>query len=169
MKKQIGSFMSDLINSRIRKLGITLPPNPIPSANYVPYVRYGDLVQLAGVAPTENGVYAVVGKVGHSLDFADGVRAARICALNALSNLKNACGGDLDRVKKIMMVRGFVNASEGFMKVPQVMNGASDLFISIFGDEIGTHARTSIGCSTMPSRVAVELDCLVVIDADGLS
>lgn len=161
--------MSKVIDSRIQQLGIILPTKPIPSANYVPYVRYENLVQLAGVAPTENGEYAVVGKVGHSLDFADGVRAARLCALNALSNLREACGGDLDRVRKFMMVRGFVNASEGFMKVPQVMNGASDLFISVFGEKIGTHARTSIGCSTMPSRVAVELDCLVVIDAEGLN
>lgn len=161
--------MVDAIDSRIARLGITLPPQPVPSANYMPFVRHESLVQLAGVAPTENGEYAVVGKIGQSLDFADGVRAARLCALNAISNLKFACEGDLDRVQKIMMVRGFVNASEEFMRIPQVMNGASDLLISVFGEEIGTHARTSIGCSTMPSRVAVEIDCLVVINAEGLT
>lgn len=161
--------MSKTINSRLKKLGIELPPPSEPSANYIPFARADNLVQLAGVAPIENGQYAVVGKVGKSLDFADGVNAARICALNALSNLKLACGGELDRVKKIIMVRGFVNASERFYRVPQVMNGASDLLIAVFGEEIGRHARTSIGCATLPSGVAVELDCMVMIDSRGLN
>lgn len=161
--------MPGIICSRLKRLGIELPPPSEPTANYLPFARFNNLVQLAGVAPIENGRYTVVGKVGKSLDFADGVNAARICALNALSNLNLACGGDLDRVKKIMMVRGFVNASEDFYRVPQVMNGASDLLIAVFGEDVGTHARTSIGCATLPSGVAVEFDCMAVIDFSGLN
>ncbi len=159
--------MVGCVASRIKEHGIKLPRQPMPSANYIPYVRYGDVVQLAGVAPMENGQYSVVGKLGKNLSLESGVLAARTCGLNAISNLLAACCGDLDRVKKIIMVRGFVNATEDFFQVPQVMNGASDLFIDIFGQAIGSHARTSIGCSTLPNGVAVELDCLVVIDSDG--
>ena len=152
----------------MRQLNLVLPPQPVPAANYLPFVREGRLVQLAGVAPTQDGAYAVVGKVGRDLGLEDGRRAARICALNILANLKAACGGDLDRVRRFMMVRGFVNAAEDFAGVPLVVNGASDLIVDVFGLEIGRHARTSIGCATLPSRVAVEIDALVMIDDDGL-
>ncbi len=160
--------MTENINQRLKEQSILLPPPPVPSANYIPYVRHGNLVQLAGVAPTENGKYGVVGKVGSDLTLEDGVRAARLCALNAVTNLKMACNGDLGRDRQFMMIRGFVNATEDFDKVPKVMNGASDLILQIFGDEIGKHARTSIGCATLPSRVAVEIDCLVIIDGDKI-
>jgi enamine deaminase RidA (YjgF/YER057c/UK114 family) len=150
-------------------LGLVLPGRPTPAANYRSFVRDGRLVCLAGVAPTENGAYAVIGKVGKELDLEDGRRAARICALNMLANLKAACGGDLDRVHRIAMVRGFVNATEDFEQAPLVINGASDLLVEVFGAEIGAHARTSIGCATLPGRVAVEIDALVIIDDTGLS
>jgi enamine deaminase RidA (YjgF/YER057c/UK114 family) len=160
--------MNATVERRLREVGLTLPPQPVPAANYLPFAREGGLVQLAGVAPTEHGAYAVVGKIGRDLTLEDGQRAARLCALNMLANLRAACGGDLDRVRRVMMVRGFVNAAEDFEGVPLVMNGASDLIVEVFGPEIGRHARTSIGCATLPSRVAVEIDALVVIDSTGL-
>jgi enamine deaminase RidA (YjgF/YER057c/UK114 family) len=157
--------MSGRIAQRLIELQLVLPPPPAPVANYVPFVAEGHLVQIAGVAPTEAGSYAFVGKVGRELDLADGRRAARLCAINLLATLNSACNGDLDRVARFVMVRGFVNATEDFEDVPLVMNGASDLIVEVFGPEVGRHARTSIGCATLPSRVAVEIDALVSIES----
>jgi enamine deaminase RidA (YjgF/YER057c/UK114 family) len=141
--------MTGLVAQRLLDLQLTLPPPPLPVANYAPFVT--------------DGVYAVVGKVGKELDLAAGRRAARLCAINLLAALKNACEGDLDRVRRVVMLRGFVNAAEDFEDVPLVMNGASDLLVEVFGLEVGRHARTSIGCATLPGRVAVEIDALVSI------
>jgi enamine deaminase RidA (YjgF/YER057c/UK114 family) len=124
--------MDGTIARRLSELGLVLPPQPLPVANYLPFVREGRLVQIAGVAPTENGRYAVVGKLGRRLTLEDGRRAARLCALNILATLRAACGGDLDRVRRVMMVRGFVNAAEDFEDVPLVINGASDLIVEGF-------------------------------------
>jgi enamine deaminase RidA (YjgF/YER057c/UK114 family) len=158
--------MVGLVEQRLAELNVTLPRPPSPAANYLPFVRAGRLVQLAGVAPVKDGRYAVVGKLGRELDLDAGRRAARICALNAIASLNAACDGNLDRVAQFLMVRGFVNATEDFESVPAVINGASDLIIDIFGPAKGQHARTSIGCATLPGRVAVEIDALVLIDAD---
>ena len=159
--------MTGTVEHRMADLGLVLPPPPTPAANYVPFVRHGELVQLAGVAPSKDGRYVHVGKVGRDLTLEDGREAARLCALNLLANLRVACGGDLDRVRQVLMVRGFVNADEAFEQVPAVVDGASDLIAGVFGPEVGRHARTSIGCATMPGRVAVEIDALVVVDDRG--
>lgn len=159
------------IAQRLTELGITLPPSPPPAGAYLPYVRHDDLVQLAGVAPRRAGQqgYAYTGKIGRERSLEEGIDGARLCALSLLANLNAACGGDLDRVRRIMMVRGYVNAIDTFEEVPRVVNGASELFITVFGEKIGAHARTSIGCGTLPSQVTVEVDALVVIDAKGLT
>jgi enamine deaminase RidA (YjgF/YER057c/UK114 family) len=159
--------MNGRIARRLLELQLVLPPPPLPAANYVPYARLGHLVQVSGVAPTERGAYAFVGKVGRDLDLAAGRSAARLCALNLLATLASACEGDLDRVTRFVMVRGFVNATEDFEQVPLVINGASDLIVEVFGTDVGRHARTSIGCATLPGRVAVEVDALVSIDRGG--
>ena len=156
--------MSDGIDRRLEELDIILPSPPPPVANYQSFARVGSLVQLAGVAPVENGRHAVIGKVGRDLDIDAGRRAARLCALNLLANLRLACEGRLGRVSRILMVRGFVNAASSFERVPQVIDAASDLILSVFGPKIGHHARTSIGCATLPYRVAVEIDALVLLD-----
>lgn len=161
--------MQNVINGRLKERSIILPSPPTPSATYIPFIRHGNLVQLAGVAPKEDDQYAVIGKVGRELSVEDGIYAAQLCALNLLTNLQIACEGDLDRVLKFMMVRGFVNATDSFERVPEIINGASNLIIDIFGNKIGKHARTSIGCSSLPRGVAVEIDSLVVIDDNGLS
>jgi len=155
--------MKGLINLRLAELGLELPSPPRPAANFRPFMRAGGFVQLAGVAPSEGGRYTAIGKVGRDIDLAEAKDAARLCALNLIANLQLACDGDLDRVLQFVMVRGFVNAVEEFEQVPAVINGASDLIVDVFGSEIGSHARTSIGCATLPSRVAVELDALVLV------
>ena len=157
--------MGDRVAQRLRDLKLVLPSAPLPVANYVAYACVGPFLQVAGVAPIEAGSYAVVGKVGAELGVADGRRAAHLCALNLIATLKAACDNDLDRVRRIVMVRGFVNATEDFAQVPFVMDAASDLIVQVFGTDVGRHARTSIGCATLPSRVAVEIDALVSIDA----
>lgn len=159
------------IADRLLELGFTLPPSPPAAGAYLPYVRHNDLVQLSGVAPRRGSEknYAFQGKIGRERTVEEGVEAARLCGLLLLANLQAACGGDLDRVKRIMMVRGYVNAIETFAEVPKIVNGASELFIKVFGDKVGPHARTSIGCGTLPSQVTVEVDALVVIDAAGLN
>lgn len=159
------------IADHLLELGLTLPPSPPPAGAYLPYVRHNDLVQLAGVAPRRGAEknYAYQGKIGRERTVAEGVDGAHLCGLLLIANLQAACGGDLDRVKRIMMVRGYVNAIENFEEVPKIVNGASELFIKVFGEKVGAHARTSIGCGTLPSQVTVEVDALVVIDAAGLS
>jgi enamine deaminase RidA (YjgF/YER057c/UK114 family) len=156
--------MTGMVAQRLLELQLTLPPPPVPVANYVPFVADGHFVQISGIAPIEAGAYAIVGKVGRELDLVAGRRAARLCAINLFAALENACDGDLDRVRRFVMLRGFVNATEEFEDVPLVMNGASDLIVEVFGSAVGRHARTSIGCATLPGRVAVELDALVSIE-----
>ena len=142
---------------------IELPAAPTPSANYLPYVRAGDFIQVAGVAPKRNGRYAFQGKLGDNLNLQGGYDAARLCALNALALLKDAAGGSLDRIERIVMLRGFVNAAVDFVAVPQVIDGASDLLVEVLGERVGSHARTSVGCATLPAGVAVEIDVLAAI------
>lgn len=155
--------MSGRIDARLQACGIVLP-SPEPSAGrYAPFVRRGALVQLSGVAPSIGGRYQVVGKLGDTLTLEDGRRAAELCACNLLAALKEACSGDLDRVEGFLSVRGFVNAHPGFEPIPQVIDAASELILKVFGDDVGRHARTSVGCASLPGGVAVEIDALVVL------
>jgi enamine deaminase RidA (YjgF/YER057c/UK114 family) len=158
--------MTGVVVERLSLLGITLPAPPAPAANYAPFVREGRLVQVAAVASARLDGTIVVGKVGRELTIEDGYEAARLCALYLLAVLNEACGGDLQRVRQLMTLRGFVNATEAFERIPRVLDGASDLLVDVFGPTIGRHARTAIGCASLPSRVAVELDLLAVVDAD---
>ena len=154
------------VEERLRQLNIALPKPASRAGHYDLFKREGDLIQIAGVAPSRDGVYAFVGKVGRELTLEHGQEAARLCALNAMASMKLACDGDLNRVRNIVMVRGFVNATEDFPSVPAVINGASDLLVEAFGEAIGAHARTSIGCATLPSLVAVEIDVLFAVERE---
>jgi enamine deaminase RidA (YjgF/YER057c/UK114 family) len=145
-----------IIETRLSELGITLPDAPSPAANYVPYVITGNLVFISGqVARDENGF--VTGKLGAGMDVEAGQSAARLCALALVAQLKSACGGDLDRVSRIVKLTGFVNAAADFTEHPKVINGASDLLGEIFGER-GPHARAAVGSSSLPLGVAVEIE-----------
>jgi enamine deaminase RidA (YjgF/YER057c/UK114 family) len=149
--------MSGTIDARLRQLGIELPEPGVPLANYVPFAVSGNLVLIAGQLCLWNGERRFVGKLGADISIADGQQAARLCALNILAHLRAACGGDLDRVRRCLRLGGFVNCTSEFTDMPQVVNGASDLMVEVFGDQ-GRHARAAVGVSSLPAGVAVEVE-----------
>jgi enamine deaminase RidA (YjgF/YER057c/UK114 family) len=147
------------VEQKLADLGLELPAAPIPVANFVPFQRAGDLVFLAGQVNEWNGTVPYVGKLGAEFDVQAGQKAAQLCALNLLACLRLACGGDLDRVQGCVRVGGFVNCTPEFEWVPQVVNGASDLFVALWG-ETGRHARTAVGVASLPRRAAVEVEAI---------
>jgi enamine deaminase RidA (YjgF/YER057c/UK114 family) len=149
--------MTGRIEARLKQLGIALPAAGAPAANYVPTVQSGNLVFIAGQITLDNGKREFIGKLGREYNVAEGQKAARLCALNIVAHLKNACGGDLDRVKRCVRLGGFVNAVPEFLDHPQVVNGASDLMVEVFG-EAGKHARAAVGVGSLPFGVAVEVE-----------
>lgn len=151
--------MAGKIEARLKTLGITLPEGPAPAANYVPAVRSGNLLFVAGQVPVKDGKDQVVGKLGREVSLEQGQLAARICAVNIIAQAKTALGGDLDRVVRCVRLGGFVNAAPEFTDHPKVINGASDLMVEVFG-EAGRHARAAVGCGSLPRNVAVEIDAV---------
>lgn len=145
---------------QLRRLEIELPCVPRPIANFVPWQRAGDMVYLAGQVCEWNGTVVQKGKVGSEVDLEAAQAAARICGLNLIAALREALDGDLDRVRSCVRVGGFVNCDLGFLKVPMVINGASDLFHDIFGPEAGAHARTAVGVAQLPQGASVEVDAI---------
>jgi enamine deaminase RidA (YjgF/YER057c/UK114 family) len=138
-------------------LKIELPAASTPAANYVPYVRTGSLIFLAGQIPVWNGERRFIGKLGRDFTVEQGQEAAKLCALNLVAQLKAALGGDLDHVVRCVRLGGFVNSTADFIQQPLVVNGASDLIVAIFGDA-GRHARTAVGTNVLPADVAVEVE-----------
>ncbi len=155
--------MAGRIETKLAELGITLPRPMAPIANYVPYVVSGNLVVVSGQVPAVDGRIAVTGKVGSGLSIDQGREAARLCFINVLVHLKAACGGDLDRVRRVVRLGGFVASPPDFAQQAQVMNGASDLAVAVFG-EAGRHARTTIGVPSLPADAAVEVEGMFEID-----
>ena len=154
--------MSGKIDARLKELGIELPQATAPVANYVPYTVSGNLVVVSGQVTLWGGKVEYVGKLGREISIDDGQKAARLCALNILTHLKTACGGDLDRVKRVLRLGGFVNSTPDFIQMPQVVNGASDLMVEVFGDA-GRHARAAVGVASLPLGVAVEVEAMFEI------
>jgi enamine deaminase RidA (YjgF/YER057c/UK114 family) len=149
--------MPGKIENRLAEIGIQLPDANPPVANYVPYVIAGSLVFISGQIPMTEGTARYVGKVGDGLSVEDGYAAARLCAINLMAHLRHACDGDLDRVRRVVKLGGFVNCVPEFTEVPAIINGASDLLVEVFGDA-GRHARFAVGAATLPLGVAVEVD-----------
>ncbi len=150
------------IAERMKQLGLELPPAPAPAANYVPYVLEGNLLFVAGQVPLgADGKLAFVGKVGREMDEQQGYQSARLCALNGLAQV-NAAAGGLERVRRILSLRGFVNCTDEFTNQPEVINGASDLLVEIFGDK-GRHARAAVGANALPRGVTTEVEMVVAL------
>ena len=150
------------IESRLKELNITLPTPPAPVASYVPYVISSNQVFISGQVTLGPKGLEYVGTVGKELSLEDGKAAARLCAINVIAQLKAACGGDLDRVKRVVKVTCFVNAVPGYAQHPEIANGASDLFVEVFGDA-GKHARAAVGAGSLPRNVATEVEAVIEI------
>ena len=151
------------IEDKLKSLGLELPSAPAPAANYVPYVLEGNLLFVSGQLPLgADGKLAHLGKVGRDVDEQAGYQSARLCALNALAQI-NAALGSLDKVKRVLSIRGFVNCTDDFTNQPEVINGASDLLVEIFGDK-GRHARAAVGTNSLPRGVTTEVEMLVAVE-----
>lgn len=149
--------MTDSVADRLAALGLTLPDAPSPAGSYVPFVRCGSLVFVAGQIPLWNGEIRHRGRIGDTLSVEDGVAAAQLCALNLIAQVRAACEGDLGRVRRVVKLGGFVSCTADFVDHPKVLNGASDLMVQVFGDA-GRHARFAVGAPSLPLGVAVEVD-----------
>ena len=155
--------MANNIDARLQGLGITIPDAPGPAANYVPFTISGNLVFVAGQVPFVDGKLTKTGHIGDNASVDDGYEQARICAINLIAQVKVACGGDLDRVKQVVKLGGFVASTPDFTGQPGVVNGASDLMVEIFGDA-GKHSRFAVGANVLPLGCLVEVDGIFEID-----
>lgn len=141
---------------KLAELGVTLPDAPAPAANYVPFVRVGDLVHVSGQVSMADGAFTT-GKLGADMDVKAGAAAARTCAIGLLAQVKAACGGDLDKLVRVVKLTGFVNSTQDFGDQPKVINGASDFLVEALG-EAGRHARSAVSAASLPFGVAVEIE-----------
>ena len=147
------------IQSKLAELGLTLPEAALPVAAYVPAVRTGNLVLTAGQLPLVDGKIPFVGKVGSDVTPEQAKDMAQVCALNALAAISLVA--DIDQIERIVRVGGFVNGIPGFVAIPAVINGASELLIKLFGEVNGKHARTAIGVAELPLNAPVEVEMVV--------
>jgi enamine deaminase RidA (YjgF/YER057c/UK114 family) len=150
--------MPGTVEKKLSELGIVLTAPAAPVANYVPFVRTGNLLMVSGQICLDAGKLVAKGQLGAGVSVEDGQRAARACAVNLLAQVKSALG-DLDKVLRVVRLGGFVNAAPGFVDGPKVMNGASDLMVAMFGEK-GKHARTTVGVSALPLDAAIEVEGL---------
>lgn len=151
------------IEQKLKELGIELPSPAKPAATYVPWVRTGNLVYISGQGAVRDGKIEYPGKLGDTLSMEDGIASAKLTALNILAHLRDACNGDLDRVKRIVKLLGLVNCTPTFGDQPKIINGASDLFVEIFGEK-GRHARSAVGAPALPFGLSVEIEAIVEIE-----
>lgn len=149
--------MTGVIDAKLAELGVTVPAVAAPIANYIGYNIVGNLVVVSGQIPLVDGKIAYTGKVGAGVTVDQAQQAARICFVNLLAQLKAATGGDLDRVKRVVRLGGFIAAGPDFTQHALVMNGASDMAVAVFGEK-GRHARTTIGVPSLPGDAAVEVE-----------
>ena len=149
-----------MIDTKLAAMGLVLPEAMAPVANYVPYVLSGKLLFISGQIPMVAGKPLAVGQLGGGLSIEQGAACARQCGINLIAQMKAAYGGDLDKVQRIVKLVCFVNAAPHFVDVPKVANGVSDLMVEVFGEK-GRHARSSVGCSSLPLDVPVEVEAIV--------
>ena len=154
--------MAEDIEARLKALDLVLPEIATPRANYVPFLHLDRLLVVSGQLPMREGQIAVAGRLGADLDIAKGQEAAELCALNILAQAKAALY-DLDRIVQCLRINGFVNASPEFTDHSKVLNGASDLMVTVLGER-GCHTRVAVGCASLPLGAAVEVDALFAID-----
>lgn len=151
--------MTGTVEKKLQELGITLKEPSVPMANYVPFVRSGNMLMVSGqVCFGADGKLVAKGQLGADVSIEDGTKAARACAINLLAQVKSALG-DLDKVTRVVRLGGFINSATGFGDGPKVMNGASDIMVAAFADK-GKHARSTVGVAALPANAAVEVEGL---------
>jgi len=149
------------VEERLRAAGVELPQPVAPIANYVPFVRTGSCVYISGqVSLDASG--GVTGTVGVDIDLESAQKAARLCGVNLLAQMRAACQGDLDRIVRVVKLGGFVQAGPDFFDIPNVINGCSDLMVEAFGDA-GRHSRSAVGVYRLPRNFSVEVDAVVEV------
>ena len=144
------------IEKRLADLNITLPTAAAPAANYAPYIRVGNILFVSGQVSQDSG-RLVTGTLGSDFSLDDGYKAARLCGLALIAQVRSACGNDLSKLKRVVRLGGFVNCTSEFTDQPKIINGASDLMVEVFGEK-GAHARAAVGSISLPMGVAVEVD-----------
>lgn len=149
------------IEHRIKELGLILPEAPKPVAEYIPAKKIGNLVFTSGQGPIKDGKFIYVGKIGGEVSLKEGYESAKICAINCLAAIKSVIGS-LDKIDEIIKVKGYVNSTSDFYRQPEVVNGASELIVKIFGEK-GKHARSALGTSVLPGNIPVELEMIVKV------
>ncbi|MEM7620787.1 MAG: RidA family protein [Pseudomonadota bacterium] len=158
--------MESNAEDKLKSLGLILPKAPQAVANYVPFIRDGQTLYISGQLSLSPNQKVLRGKLGDTLSLEDGRRAAELCVLNILAQIKRALN-DLDQVAQVVKLGGYVNATQDFIDHPAVINGASDLMVAIFGSETGQHVRTAVGCSNLPLGAAVEVEAIVRVKKVG--
>ena len=151
-----------IFEENIKKLDLIIPEMPTPMANYVPFKVAENTVYVSGQGPVVDGKIIYSGKVGKEISEEDGIKAAELCCINIVSALKTSLNGDWDRLDTFLKLGAFVNCDENFIDQPKIINGASDLLVSIFGDK-GRHARFAVGSNSLPFNISVEIDAIIKI------
>ena len=150
------------IDKKINELGLILPQVSTPIANYLPYKIHKEILYISGQAPIKDGKILYSGKIGKDLSIEEGILASRLCCLNIISIIKDACKGDWDKFESILKIGGFVNCIDGFKDQPKIINGASDMMVEIFGEK-GKHSRFAVGTNSLPLNITVEIEALVAL------
>ena len=151
-----------VFEENIKQLGIEIPDMPNALANYVPYKISDSIVYVSGQAPVMNGKLIYKGKVGNDISIEDGIKAAELCCINIISVLKKSINGDWNKLDNFLKLGGFVNCNSDFVDQPQIINGASDLLVKIFGEQ-GKHSRFAVGSNSLPMNISVEIDAIIKI------
>ena len=151
-----------IFEKNIKDLDLIIPDIAIPIANYVPYRICKNMLYVSGQTPIKKGLFIYQGKVGKEISEEEGIKAAELCCINIIAALKNAINNDWEKLDKFIKLGGFVNCNDDFTKHPQIINGASDLLVKIFGEQ-GKHARFAVGSNSLPMNVSVEIDAIIKI------
>ena len=151
-----------VFEENIKQLGIEIPDMPNALANYVPYRLSDSIVYVSGQAPVMNGKLIYKGKVGNDISIEDGIKAAELCCINIISVLKKSINGDWNKLDNFLKLGGFVNCNSDFVDQPQIINGASDLLVKVFGEQ-GKHSRFAVGSNSLPMNISVEIDAIIKI------
>ena len=149
-----------LFDENIKNLGLNIPDLPKALANYVPFKIIGKTIYISGQAPVHNGELIYKGKVGSDITVEDGIEAAKLCVINIIAAVKTGLDGDWDKLDSFVKLTGYVNCQDNFTDQPNVINGASDMLVDIFGEQ-GRHARVAVGSNALPLGIAVEIDAIV--------